>query len=257
MAGTKSIDKALSILKYLLNEEGRVDVEGLSAELGIPLATAYRHIAALERNELLRRDGRSGFSPGLFLLRRFDRQQFHQILAKSARPLVAELSRKFGLTAHLGVFEDDMVTYLVKSELDQESVFTRETTQLDAYCSSLGKVLLAGLPSEELDNYLAGGVLPRITAETITNEKGLRRDIKRVAHRGYAIDNAEFEEGLYCIAVPVIDRDPNVVAALSLSSHSSGHIGERRRRVVFELQQASKQITETIYCRDPNAQPAA
>ena len=74
-----------------------------------------------------------------------------------------DLAKRTGLTVHLGVFEGDMVTYLVKAA-GVTDVLTQEGMQLEAYCSGIGKVLLAFLPLDEREQYLAGGPFVRLTA---------------------------------------------------------------------------------------------
>ncbi|NIB42370.1 IclR family transcriptional regulator [Pseudomaricurvus alkylphenolicus] len=246
MTGTKSIDKALSVLKHVLwDEETRV--EELAQQLDMPLATIYRHITALERGGLVWRENRNAFAPGVCLLRRFDTQGFNAFLSEQSRPIVEAFSKHMNLTVHLGVFEDDMVTYLVKCAVEGSGFFTRETAQLDAYCSGLGKVLLGSLSARELDNYFSSGTLPKITAATITDEAQLRKEVRAVAKRGYGMDVEEFEEGLFCVAVPITDRDQKVLAALSVSSREPEHVGANLKSVLKKLRTAAGDIQEALY----------
>ncbi len=246
MAETKTIDKALTVLKRLLSAP-KHDVNALSQTLGIPQATLYRHIAALERQGLVHRQGKSDFSPGLFLLQQFDQQKLHQLLRDKALPIIDGLTEKTGLTAHLGVFDQDMVMYLIKSGPEKSDFFTREAAQLDAYCSAVGKILLGTLSPNELDNYFEAGALPALTTKTITDESVLREDIAATKQRGYGLDNEEFEEGLFCIAVPLFDRDRNVLAAISMSSHSPSHLGENKNQMLQMLKEVSDEITCLLY----------
>lgn len=247
MSSTKSIDRALSTLKILLASEGGLNVETLSDKLKIPRATVYRHISALERNGLIMREGPGSFMPGLFILQRFSRAEFNKILAERSRPIVFQLSAQLSLTAHLGVFEGSMVTYLVKSARHDDSVFTRETAQLDAYCSGLGKMLLSGMSQNEINSYLAEGRLPKITDATITDKRELRQELEKIMKQGYAIDSAEFEEGLYCLAVPILDVDGEIIAALSVSSRSRDLIENSRKRVLGVLHRLSDDISTAVY----------
>lgn len=246
MTGTKSIDKTLIVLKHLLaGSSGRVDE--IAEHLNMSLATLYRHIAALERSGLIFRKDRSSFSEGVFLLRKFNRTKFNALMRNCSRPAVIDLSKKLNLTVHLGVFEEDMVTYLLKTDVEGSDLFTRETTQLDAYCSGLGKVLLAGLPADELDRYFAIGKLPKITDATITNEHHLRAEIEKIRESGFAIDNQEFEEGLFCIASPIFDRDNQMLGALSVSSKIAEHVSENLKVTLKALVNAAERIQWSIY----------
>lgn len=247
MSGTKTIDKVLTVLKHLLMHGQGQDIDTLSSELDIPTATLYRHIAALEKQGLLQRQGKSDYLPGLFLAKRFEHERFCQQLRQAAHPHIEKLCNKLQLTAHLGIFEEDMVTYLVKSGPDDSELFTREDTQLDAYCSGLGKILLGALSPKQLDAYFNGDELPPLTDKTITDEKTLRKEIQRSSKRGYTVDDEEFEMGLFCIAAPILDRDGNVIAALSISSHSADHLGKCKNKRLRALRDTCKDISITLY----------
>lgn len=247
MSGTKTIDKVLTVLKYLLvNGQGQ-DIDTLSRELDIPQATLYRHIAALEKQGLLKRQGKYDYLPGLFLVNRFEHDQFRQRLREAALPHIEELSGKLQLTAHLGVFEEDMVTYVVKCGPENSEFFTREDTQLDAYCSGLGKILLGALPPGQLDAYFNGDELPPLTEKTITDKQTLLKEIQRSRKRGYTLDDEEFEENLFCIAAPVLDNDGNIIAALSISSHSPDHLSRYKSKRIKALRKTCTDITEALY----------
>lgn len=248
MSGTKSIDKALGALKRILIAESEQRVNDIAAELDLPLSTIYRHLASLERHGLLRRKYKSVFTPGVFLLEIFDPESFRRLLIEASRPVTEELANQLKMTSHLGVFENDMVTYLIKSESENYGFFTRESTQLDAYCSGLGKVLLSGLTNKNLDTYFSDGNLPALTKNTITDESDLRKEISKIRAQGYAVDNEEFEDGLYCIATPIADRDGRVLAALSVSSKSSPLISTLTT-VPRILKAAANKITRSLYTR--------
>lgn len=247
LSGTKTIDKALLVLKKMLVGGQCCSAEQVAKSLDLPLATAYRHIAALERQGFLRRESKSTYTSGMFLLSTFDPEKFNALLTQAAQPVVESLADRLQLISHLGAFEKDMVSYLVKAGPEKDSIFTRESTQLDAYCSGLGKVLLANLSAPFANNYLTSGILPALTKNTITDVNILRQEMAAIRNQGYAIDNSEFDESLYCLAIPVIDRDSRVIAALSVSSRSSDIINGDKQKVFNLLQSAANNITKALY----------
>ena len=85
----------------------------------------------------------------------------------------------------------------------------------------MGRVLLAGLPTKELDAYLEKLVPVAYTERTVTRRSDLRRILAEVANQGFALVDQELELGLRSMAVPVRDMDGNVVAALNISTHAS------------------------------------
>jgi DNA-binding IclR family transcriptional regulator len=141
-------------------------------------------------------------------------------IAQVSRPFLQSLARDCRATAHLGVRDNDMVTYLVKASSSvsrSAKIFTKENFQLEAYCSGIGKVLLAWQPDIERERYLAGGPFVAITSNTITNPKDLRACLERVRNDGFAADDGEIAADLYCLAVPLVSRDRPIEAAISLS----------------------------------------
>jgi DNA-binding IclR family transcriptional regulator len=118
---------------------------------------------------------------------------------------------------HLGSFEGEMVTYRAKAGDPKNGLFTEVGGQLEAYCSGIGKVLLAHLPDEELAAYLANGPFYALTVNTITDAGALSAELKRVRAEGMAFDREEVEDGLNCVAVPLFVPDGSVPLALSAS----------------------------------------
>ncbi|PWR19668.1 IclR family transcriptional regulator [Zavarzinia compransoris] len=215
-SGTLALDRALALFAAVLRDRGRTSLAEIARAEHLPVSTAHRLIAAFERQRLIARGTRGRYIAGMGLLELTpDRRH---VLAQASRPVLRKLARAEKRTAHLGILEAEMVTYLVKEAGGPASVFTREMIQFEAYCTGIGKVLLAGLEPAHRDRYLAGGPFVRLTPTTITDPGDLRRHLADIAARGFAIDDAEMADGLHCVAVPVRDGQRRVIAAISLSS---------------------------------------
>jgi DNA-binding IclR family transcriptional regulator len=210
------LERATRLLLALACEGESRPLAAHASSLGIPLSTAYRIAAQLSKHGLLAPGKRGHFGPGLTLTELAARADPRTILAGAARPLLRKLARSTRATAHLGVLEGDMVTYLVK-EQGGGALFTREGGQLEAYCSAIGKILLAASDRWSLDAYLGSGPFVALTGRTITDPHLIRDGIAAVARQDYAIDDREVADDLVCVAVPIRDRNGKVVAAISLS----------------------------------------
>jgi DNA-binding IclR family transcriptional regulator len=121
------------------------------------------------------------------------------------------------MTAHLGVLDGDMVTYLIKESASQVDLFTRENMQLEAYCSAIGKILLAHLTAPALAAYLAAGPFVRLTPNTVIDPAEIQGHLEMVRQTDIAIDNQEVAEDLVCLAVPTRSSTGQVIAAISCS----------------------------------------
>lgn len=235
----RSLDKALTLLSALGG--GARSLPELARVTGYPLATVHRLVATLEQTGFVVRAGRGVLLAGpalLGLARRFDG---HAHVASLARPVVAALARRAGALAQLGVLEGDMVTYLVKEGRARDALFSREGMQLEAYCSALGKVLLAAQPQAERARYLAGGPFVALTDRTIVDPALLAAEFERAAARGFATDEGEIDSSLACLAVPVRGAGGRVVAALSLSSR--GRIRRTQEARLLLLRDAAEALS--------------
>lgn len=246
MATSKSVDRVLNILTRALDPTSESTVSAIGQDLNLPPATVYRHIASLTKAGYLHKAPKGTLVPGTTLLERFCKDTWHDLLALHARPFVEELSNRFEMTSHLGVFEEDMVTYIVKAEHESDKLFTVENKQLEGYCSGVGKMLLASLPEEALEEYLDTAPFPRLTENTLTEAEELRAELAEVASAGCAFDRQEFDEDIYCAAVPVLGAFGTVTAALSLSGRPEVFTPERRQQYLRELRDRSAEITRSV-----------
>ncbi len=215
-AGAAALDRMLDFWMRLSGGPG-IALRALAEDMGIPRSTAYRWVAALERRGLVARVGPGRYVAGLALARIGAATRSRDVLAAVARPMLRRIGDRPGRVAHLGILEDEMVTYLVKEGRGSADILTVEGLQFEAYCSALGKVLLAGLEPVELDSYLAGGPFVRVTANTLVDPQAIRAELTAVRRRGYAVDHGEVIDDLFCVAVPVHDADGRMVGALSVA----------------------------------------
>jgi DNA-binding IclR family transcriptional regulator len=223
------LDKALTLLDAVIADDGRSAPGLIAAGAGLPQATAYRLIATFVARGYLIRHDRGRYLPGPRFVGHGRGLDPRQWMARLATPPLRALARRFGQVAHLGVLEGGMVTYLVKTGAGGGADFARQGMQLEAYCSGVGKVLLAHLPDAALEDYLASGPFVRLTENTIVDPEQLRAHLRQVRAQGFALDEAEISDDLRCVATPVFDVAGNVGAAISLSGPSAWLAGDRRR----------------------------
>jgi len=218
---SKTVEKALSLFTLILEDGGARSLSALAQDTPLPLATAYRIARSLERSGFIVREQPGRYLAGSAFFNLASASSFTDVLRRVSRPYVNELARTAKQTAHVGVFESDMVTYLVKVGHGRQETISREGMQLEAYCSGVGKALLAFLPEEERRRYLAGGPFVKLTKNTIVEANRLSTCLEEVRDRGYAVDNAEMCDDLVCVAMPIRAGGRGVCAAVSLSAPSN------------------------------------
>jgi DNA-binding IclR family transcriptional regulator len=215
--GTAAINRTLALFEALVRNGGHRPLSAIALELDLPPSTAHRMVALLVSRGLIAPARRGHYMAGLALAELGRRSDPNHILGEAARPLLRRLARAARTTAHLGVWDGDMVTYLVKESGGGSKLFTEEGGQLEAYCSAIGKVLLAHLEADQRETYLAAGPFIALTDRTVTNPDHIREILSQVTDNGFARDDQEIADGLFCVAVPIHDPSGSVIAAISLS----------------------------------------
>lgn len=188
-------------------------------------STVHRYVSTLLNLGYLERDGdtrkyRIGFRAADLALAAVSGRG----LADTARPLLETLSRDTGKTVSLAVLDGIEIVYLVRVANPRGITLDLKIgSRLPAYCTAMGKVLLASLPVTELTRRLEELDLVPLTSHTITDPAGLRAELEAVRAAGYATNNQELSYDLRTVAAPIRDQHGDVVAAINLSVGASSH----------------------------------
>lgn len=243
----ESVRKAFKLLRAFRNADECLTSAELSRRARLPQASGYRLIQTLEEIGAVIRDARGRYRPGMLLVHLSRNVEVSELLRDISQGVLFDLSSHLSLTVHMGVFEDGMVTYVAKvGESAGFAVHTRVGAQLEAYCTGLGKVLLAALSHLEFEEFMADGELVALTPHTITDPAAFRREIARTRARGYAIDDRESAVNLRCVAVPVHDSMGRTIAAISVSDDAHRMDGDRQEEVRIALQSAATVIQHKL-----------
>jgi IclR family transcriptional regulator, acetate operon repressor len=239
-------DKTLDVLEAVARL-GSASLPEIQARCGLSMATAHRIMQSLIDRGFVMRMGRADYRLGSVAITLAEGVSVRDILAPAARPHLLSLSKHTKSNTHLGVWNDGMVAYLVKRRFGKLPVHSAEGAQLEGYCSALGKILLSGMPEDELDRYLADGGFIALTPHTITDPEQLRAEIEDVRRRGWAADNEEIALGLRCIAVPVRGRDGSILAAISISRVGPSVEAEEPTTLLPLLCETAEAITTKLF----------
>lgn len=244
----RSVMKAFALLQAFRGPEEYLTSAELSRRAGLPEASGYRLIQTLESVGAVARDARGRYRPAFLLAASSRNASLPDTLQAAAHGLLDDLADRFDATAHMGILEQSMVTYVAKAAAcNSVPVPTRVGAQQEAYCSAIGKVLLAALTDAELDSFLTEGELIPLTERTITDPAGFREEIRNVRQQGFALDNGEAHAHLCCVAVPLRDQRGATVAALSVVDRIRD-VGESRRKAVRDaLAEVAQAISRKLH----------
>jgi DNA-binding IclR family transcriptional regulator len=213
------VDRALAALDVLANRSSECSLAELCKALTLHRSTVHRLMMVLEQHRLVDKNPETGrYRLGLKLFELGSKAIAALDPRRHARPYLDRLQRELGETVFFCILDDGQVFYLDKVE-SQQSIRTACTvgSRAPAYCTAVGKAMLAELPEAEVNDIVRRWGLKPITAKTITTAAGLRTELRAVRSRGYAIDNEEKEEGLRCVSAAVRGHSGKLLSAISVS----------------------------------------
>ena len=183
--GVQSIDRALDIIEAVAEAGRPMGLTEIANQVGLHKSTAYRIIETLFQRGYLTKTDEGSYKIGLKLIDAVSCYINSLELQTEARPYVAKLAARFGLTAHLGVLDGEYVVYIEKMDVfSTVRMYSQIGLRMHAYCSSLGKVLLAGLSKAELEARLKDCSFIRFTPHTIGSLQELEEELRKVRSQG-------------------------------------------------------------------------
>lgn len=245
-AGVSAVIRTMTILEELANYRA-VNLEQLAGATKLPKPTLLRFLTTLVDLGYVHRDTHDLYSLSLKLFSVGSTSLTHLTLTQVATEIAQQLGEKLGETVHMGVLDGHEAIYIVKVESKHTiRMYSQVGKKIPLYCSSIGKVLLSGLPSSDLDTLLANLELRPYTPQTITDLGQLKRELEHIRSVGYGEDNEEYEEGICCLGAPVYDYEGKIIAALSVSWPKFRFESNQKTASVTLLQEAAAQISRRM-----------
>jgi len=242
-----SVIKAFKLLETFTSGQEEWGVRELAKKSGYNKTTTYRLLSTLVALGVVQKNKSDKYILGLKLFELGNLVSIHKSLRYFSKIPLENIAKEINETIHFGVLNNNHVLYLNKAEsLQGLKVSTQVGSYQSAYCSALGKMLLAYLSEEELSNYFKEIDLVARTANTITTESMLREELEKVRGQQYALDMEELELGLICIAIPVFNRQNEIVASISASGPSSRFKAENINAYISILIKGSREIEEKL-----------
>lgn len=246
----QAVSHALDLLEQFCGDVDELGVTELSKRLKLHKNNVFRLLATLEsRGYIEQNKVTENYRLGLKTLelgQTFIRQMG---LLRQSRPILEDLVKVCNETTYVAILKEMNIIYLDVVETDMTvRVVPRVGSQLPAYCTAAGKVQLAFMSDEELDNYLpAGKEMKKYTENTITDKNAIREQLKIVAEQGYALDNEELDIGVRCVSAPIRDYTRRIIGAISISGPSMRFSDDRiEKELVPLVLKASEEISTKL-----------
>lgn len=217
----QSLDRGLAVIRCFSARTPRLTIADVARETGLTRAAARRFLHTLQRL------GYVGENDGRFYLRPRVLELGYAYLssvsiAEIAQEHLAHLAERLHESCSASVLDGQDIVYIARAQTTRiMTIALAIGSRIPAYATSMGRVLLAGLKDDELDERLRATDLRPLTEQTVTDPGRLREIILDVRCRGYSIIDQELEVGVRSAAVPVHDATGRVIAAVNATAHAS------------------------------------
>lgn len=221
--GDGTVGKALDVLDKVVAFGRPVRFSEVLENSAYPKATLYRFLQTLTNQGLLSYDSdRQLYRLGIRLVRLAHAAWAQSSLAPVARPHLDALSEIVGETVHLAQLDHGQVLYVDKRNAARPIEMFSEAGKVGpAYCTGVGKAMMAFLDEAEMQSQISQQSFHRFTPHTLGDAAALRAELDAIAARGYAFDCEEHEPGIICVAMPILTRNGRVLGAVSVTSSTA------------------------------------
>ena len=242
-----SVQKAFQILEAFSPNGCQLSATEVAKRTRMTVATAHRFLLTLENLGVVSRASDNRFQLGTRLAELGGRVEHNKVMTHVVAPHVDALAEHFGERVNVAVLSGKKVIQIaIGHNARSLQLGILDDRILPAYCTAAGRVLLAGLRPKMLDYLLDDLEFESFTEKSITNRAALMEELQEIEQQGYALSCGEIDEGVSCVAVPILDDHSEVVAALSvttqLPSLTLGQINSYRQNLAHHSEQIHREL---------------
>jgi len=240
-----SLARGLTVIRAFTRQKRQLTIAQVSQRTGIPRAAVLRCLYTLAQLGYVGTEDRRTFALRPKILELGHAYMTSSPLAASSQPILDRVSDVIHESCSMAILDGDEILYIARSSTQDRimSIDLGLGSRLPAHCTSMGRVLLAGLPAEELNAYLGRVRIIAYTNRTVTSVQKLAQVIDDVRRKGYALVDQELEIGLRSLAVPVHDHFARTPAAMNVGVQASRvtttHL---ETHILPELQAAAREV---------------
>lgn len=234
--------KGLAVIETFSADCPRQSISEVAAASGLDRATARRCLLTLAHHGYADYDGKF-FTLTPRVLRLGTACLATMPLPQIVQPFLDDLSERVGQSSSVSILDGGEIVYVARAAQRRVmSIALMPGSRLPAYCTSMGRVLLAALPEGEAARILGPGPLPRRTARSLTDPRAVIAELARVRAQGHALIDQEVEEGLCSVAIPILNARGRVVAALNIGAPATVPLDEMAGRYLEALREVQGRL---------------
>jgi IclR family pca regulon transcriptional regulator len=225
-----SLARGLLVIQSFTPQHPHMTISQLSVKTGLSRAAVRRCLYTLSKLGFAGAEDGSRYALRPRMMTLSNTYSASNSLSTAAQPILERMSAAYRESFSVATLDGEDIVYIARTTVTRVmSVDLHIGSRLPAYCTSMGRVLLAYLPAEQLEQYLARVNLVPHTSRTVASVEKLRLALRNVRRNGYALVDQEYEIGLRSLAVPVYSSTGRVVATINLS-------GSAPRMPVYDMQ---------------------
>ena len=246
-APVKPVYNAIRILE-VLGEEQSMGVSQISKSLQLPKSSVHDILSTLHSDGLVEKDcERNHYSLGLRLFELGNMARANLELRRISIPFLRSLNEALDETVHLTILDGWEVLYIECFEsAKQLRTYSVIGVRAPLHCTAVGKAILAFFTEKQVGQMIKAMGLAKFTENTITDRQRLDRELSGIRQRGYAVDNAEHEEGVRCIGAPIHNHEARIMASISVSGPSQRMTPERDEEVGKLVRSKTTEISRSL-----------
>lgn len=246
ISSNSAVSRSIDMLEAISSHKRPVSVQELALELDVPRQSAHRLVAQLEGLDLISREpGSERFSIGGRMRSLALSCMSNYLQTSASHDILTGLVKAVGETCNVGMLDGNHVFYLDRVECDWPlRVQLRAGSRVPAYCTAIGKLLLAFSDKDAREKLLAGMDLQPLTDHTITDPILLESTFEDIKQQDFSVNNQEDSVGLIAIAVPIRDKSGRVVAGLGVHAPTARMSVERAKGFLPKIRATAEKISK-------------
>ena len=245
-ATLQTVDRALQLLEILAEHPTGMQPKEIEEVLELNKVTVHRLLATLENRGFIERMG-NAYVIGLKLVELSSMKLSNVELKTEAAPYLRELVTRLGLPVQMAILEGTEAIFIDKIESRNSfRMYSQIGKRIPLYASGVGKVLLLQASDEEIRQKLETVEFTAFTPKTLTNVEAVIEAVKVARKKGYAIDDEEHEEGIFCVAAPIYDYRDKIIAAVSVGDINKQFVKGTNAKQIELIKETAKKISKRL-----------
>ena len=244
----QSVDRALLIIEVFEGNNRELSLSQIARELNLNKSTVFGLVNTLKNRGYLEQNPENArYKLGIKLFKLGSMVEASLDVRDVAKPFLKLLSEKYRETVHLCLYVKNEVIYIDKVDgPGSMRMYSQMGKAAPFHCTGVGKAVLSFLDDQTMNQIMQSHNFKIFTPNTIATPEALLKEIDKIRHTGYCIDNEEIEIGLRCVAAPIFNRKREVVGALSIAGPAARILHQDEDKIAEDVRKVSMMISERL-----------